>query len=543
MEKNTEEKQENGNKEKIVTIEGILTALHLNLTLPLLIAYAVLLGAETFQVAALVTAGAVSSMLGGLPSAWIIEKTNAIKKSYLLSYFLAGTGWLFIALIPFLTQNWFPFLLAAYAWTGFMASFSLIAWTTWMGNTFPKKRGTIFSRRNYLVAVFALIALLFSNLFLGSFSGEKITGFQVLFAGSVFFSFLAAAAMARLPEKKVPVLVEKNHFFRIIRYVAEEKGFKQYVLFMFVFNLGLWLTGAFFDVYALNVLKIGAEWIPAFAFGLGLGTIITMRAWGTLIDRHGSKTVLVISSFGVSLTPLFWVFIHEPMHFFAVAVLSGLFLNGFMLSSFNYQLDLTPATKRAKYLALFSFMTGIPVVIAPFLAYGILQVFSFSPLGLGPFLWLFLVSTGTRLSAAFVAGMLKEPRQHRIRAKAVFGDLVFETAGYWQSTAYNLVHIPNLNEIKKIFLARIKRRLESEKRLTSFALKKMRFPGKSPKLFYYKYFTLLSLYKSLLKAGKKMSSQKEQRLVESKNFFRAIKSAQRKANLLKEFRKAAEKKA
>jgi len=512
--------------------EGFFSSIYQNLTSPLFVTFLVILGISNSSIALVVAGGAFFAMLGGIPSAWLIEKTGHMKRIASICMGFGALAWLLMAFVPF-SGGYLVLLvfLLFSAYSFFSSSFS-VAWSSWMGDILPKNvRPSFFAKRNYFVAIGSLGALLFSTIFIGFFDKTNIFPFQLLFGFSFIFAIFALLNLFKIKRSTEPVLKEKYHFFRAIKYVAEEKGFVEFITFMVLWNLGVYVIAPFIAVYAINELGFHPMWIPIMSFAYGLGSIVTMKMWGKLIEAHGSRTILITSTMGACLFPFFWLFITEPIQAFLMYFFSGLFY-GFLHASFNYQLDLTPATKRAKYLSLFALFTGFPLVIAPFLGSFILEFFKDSFFGFDAFFWLFVISGIFRLGTLVSAGILKEPRKYRTKAIQVFGELAFGTAETISSSFFKVVHISNVTEVRKIFLKRVIERLQEEKEKTTI-VKNLKVAG-----FSMAQKSKISEITIILSSANKKVNNLGSFIFKSEAFFSILKSANRSISDASELRRS-----
>ncbi len=125
------------------------------------------------------------------------------------------------------------------------------------------------------------------------------------------------------------------------------------------------IASAFFVVYQLNALKLSY-----FEFGLvaamhPLASILTFKYWGKMIDKFGSKKVLLVAGILLTLNPILWLFANVGFLIF-IELLAGFAWAGFNASSFTYSLQLLPTRGKTNYVAFTNSLDGMGIAIGAF---------------------------------------------------------------------------------------------------------------------------------------------------------------------------------
>ncbi|HLV80762.1 MAG TPA: MFS transporter, partial [Chthonomonadaceae bacterium] len=140
-----------------------------------------------------------------------------------------------------------------------------------------------------------------------------------------------------------------------------------------VFSLGQFFAAPFFNVYALQVLRLDYIWLQIFATLASLVTLACLPLWGYFADKMGNRALLVIGVCGVFSLPLSWM-LTTPRNMGLTLLLlteinigSGLFWAVISLTQFNLLISLSPPERTSIYVASMAAVTGLAGGIAPLL--------------------------------------------------------------------------------------------------------------------------------------------------------------------------------
>jgi MFS family permease len=237
------------------------------------------------------------------------------------------------------------------------------AWLSWMADVVPHRiRGRFFSRRNVAVAVATIAATVVGSLILDwtRLHNYEAMGFAAILLVAALGGLLAWRAMNRIPE--VGRRAEDNNSIRVdVLAPLRDRGFRKVLVIFAFWNIAVGLSAAFFAPHMLLNLKMSFFQIGLYSCAAATVAILSSRLWGGFIDRYGSKAVLNICAFGISLVPLVWLLIQKDSLWILIpeAIYSGLLWAGFNLAAFTLPLDRSPRTSRTVYLSVFAAVTGL----------------------------------------------------------------------------------------------------------------------------------------------------------------------------------------
>jgi MFS family permease len=313
------------------------------------------------------------------------------------------------------------------------------AWSSWMGDLVKEnQRGVYFGKRNKISGITSMAVYLAAGLILYFFNtglGKQYLGFVAIFSLALvarLFSFMFLSKKYDPGYKLLP----ENHF-SFMSFVKEARfnNFGRFVIFLALMNFSIYLASPFFAAYMLYDVKLNY-----LAYAIVNGTMlmvkyITMPLWGRLSDKYGTKKVLGLSSFLMSICPLLWVLNQEIWYLILIQAYAGLMFAGFEIAYFNYFFDSTTPQKRPICVAYSNVLSGIAIFLGG-IGGGLIAKYNYV-------LWskyylVFIVSFALRfLTAIFFIPMVKEFRKvEEISYKKLFVSVI--TAARATGFVYNL---------------------------------------------------------------------------------------------------------
>ncbi|MEI6845813.1 MAG: MFS transporter [Candidatus Firestonebacteria bacterium] len=391
--------------------------------------YVLLLGASEFEFGLLTAFGSIATISAPFFS-FIVDRYTQKKKLTLLACLPVRLLQFAIALLPLLMfYKILPKPLALYLVITIIMSFFNVfanqAWFSWMGEIIPAKgRGYYFGRRNFVGSAVAMVFSVIAGLYLDGFQ-NKYFGFTSLFLFGSVFAMIAYYYFRQLPEAQNVIPSKEEFTFKtILRRMGEvyaDKNYLKLVKFNAAWAFGITLIGTYQNMYLIKHLKMSYTLISSYLLIFSIMGLVTMAFWGKIIDKYGSKPVMVITANIIGIMPLLWVFISYAQWLLGVMYfISGACWSGFNLAGFSIMLKLSPKEKRASYLAFNTIVVGLAASFAPAAGGAILQFIGSYRLDLlliqfNNYQLLFILGAFARFLPYFFLNKLQEPKEEQVQ--------------------------------------------------------------------------------------------------------------------------------
>jgi MFS family permease len=384
---------------------------------------ALMLGANHFEIGLLAALPFLAQAAQPLSSLFPHVKERR-KPISLLGVTLGRQAWLLAIPLFFVKGDW---VLPAFLFVITLSSVAnmLVApvWLGWISDIVPRDiRGRFFGARSAGVAITTLVFSILGSLVLDWFSarGHAPAGFTILVVLAALAGAVASLALSRVSDRPAPRPVPQIVRGDWLR-PARDPEFRRVLRLFFTWNFAIGISAPFFAPHMLVNLKMSFFMIGLYSAGQSVIALASNRPWGVLIDRFGSRSVLIFCATGIGFIPLFWLPLRPDFLWLMMVemVFSSFLWAGFNLAAFTLPIDTSPRDDRTYYLAWFATVTGLAFFAASFLGGLLAETWStFSwPVGKQIFLnyhIIFVISAGLRMASAALLYVLTEPSERKI---------------------------------------------------------------------------------------------------------------------------------
>jgi MFS family permease len=200
------------------------------------------------------------------------------------------------------------------------------------------------------------------------------------FAAMAFASGLLTYGLPATPWV-VPESADRG-FWRAWKWVGRDRDFRTLLISWMMMGLGNLIAAALFVEYLAN---------PAHGIGLDAGKVawltgvvpmlfrlVSSYHWGVLFDRAPFFVVRIVLNLITAVSILFFYLGDNIWWWGAGMALTGLSLAGGNVAWSLFVTKLAPEHAVAEYMSVHTFLTGIRGVAAPFLAYMMIDLWSFT---------------------------------------------------------------------------------------------------------------------------------------------------------------------
>lgn len=369
-----------------MTLEGVSTLGFWSIvTSGFLVAYALALGANNFQIGVLAALPFLTQPIQILVIP-LIERIRQRKTIAVAAWFLAQAIWIPIALIPVFMDvpgaSAISLLLVLTGFRGALVAIGSCAWNSLIRDLVPQKILGRFSARRLMLAnlagvFFGLSAAFFVDHWRGGPSGEEgalvftiplLFGVLTLAMGSPLFMALTPEPLMQRPTGSQPSL------WSSLSTPFRDRNYRHLLRFLFLWGIALNLAIPFFAVYMLQVLELSLAAVIGFTVLSQATNILFLNVWGRFADRFGSKVILSLSASLYLLVILGWIFTAMPdRYFFTIPLLvilhmiAGVAAAGVTLTIGTIGMKLAPQGQGTSYLAAAAIAISFGAGIGPLL--------------------------------------------------------------------------------------------------------------------------------------------------------------------------------
>lgn len=379
--------------------------------------FALAAGASAGGIGLLAAIASLLSIAGFLPGALIASRLRARKTFILATGY--GASRLMLPLLAVLAVFWSPgpllvgLIIAVNAIRILAGSFGNPAWTSLVADLVPvEARGRYFASRNMAIGLAALAASPLAGQIIGTINGRTVhalRGYQVSFLLAFALGAASTILFSRVPEPPArrPAMPrgKARGFLDLIR---RNPPFAWLAASSLVWGVSLTMATPFFNVYLVTALGGNAASVGTAAGVFALAGLFGQAAFGRLVDRRGSRAVLVLTGFLIPIFPLLWALATAPLHVYLINVGSGFLWAGYNLANFNILLEMSPPEDRESAIGIYQSVVAASAVVGPLVggllagAVGYQAVFVLSGLGRLAGTGLFLAMVQRRIGARSV---------------------------------------------------------------------------------------------------------------------------------------------
>ncbi|MCL2056363.1 MAG: MFS transporter [Oscillospiraceae bacterium] len=326
--------------------------------------FAGVLGANDFVFGVLMAIPLFGTLMQ-LPAAMIVSRAGKRKKFMMTYGVIARASWIVVGLVPYFVpiaphwlRLWSVIFLVGISSLG--GSFINVCFTPWLADLVPLHiRGRWISCRDRIISLIGVGVGIGTAAILDFMPGYN--GYAVVF---ILGGVLGVADMlCFLGADETPMAkADDTKLIPVMKQACKDKRFFSFMMFWTAWAFATNFGGAFVMRYALGPMRL--SFLEATLTGQVAAAVITVfviSGWGRVMDRYGSKPVLMISCFMGCLTPAILLFASPGVAvvFLLFNVIGATFWSAFNLAAVNMSMSCSPTDRRAAYIALFSCVTNL----------------------------------------------------------------------------------------------------------------------------------------------------------------------------------------
>ena len=346
-----------------------------------LLGYALLLGADTFQIGLLSTAQMVGASLQ-LVSDGLMQKLRTRKRVGIAALAAVACGRFLLGLLPaamvWVASDALPWaLLAGLVFISGAGQIGQVTRLSWIGDLISEeRRGRFLGDRHFaallvgsLVGVGAAWVVDWHQAYRPE---HATTAAQGLFLFAAVLATASIAILRRVPEP-IPQQNGNQNGPGLLAPLVNRR-FRPLMIYHSLWQFSAPLAAPFFNLYLIVVLEMPLGVVALYAFLGQLANLYTVRMWGRLTDRFGNLPVLRLCVAMKAVFPVLWILMWpaeggtERVLLYIVAAWVHLwrsFNPGQQLATVNLALNLSPEGQSTRYLAAYRTLGNWIHAVAP----------------------------------------------------------------------------------------------------------------------------------------------------------------------------------
>lgn len=352
---------------------------------PFLPVFLTRLNASTFEIGLLTSMPALTGLLLSIPIGQFLQKKKNIVPWFSLARLLVIASYALTGVCTFVFRDRLAILsiLAVWALATIPQTLVAISFSVVMNSVAgPTGRYELMTRRWSILGLTTAVMVILAGQILdhNSFPLNYQIVFIILSVGGLVSYYFSSHI--RLPDAEPRQFQARSLIKQVKEYVSlvrQEKPFVSFVLKRFVFLTGQTLALPLYPVYFVRILHAPDSWIATISTAQTAILIVGYFLWTVQTRRRGSRTVLLVTTFGIALYPLMVSFTHVIWPIVIFAGLSGIFQAGINLVFFDELMKTVPEPLSATFVAAAQSLQYLSSIVAPFIGTYLADRYGFSP--------------------------------------------------------------------------------------------------------------------------------------------------------------------
>lgn len=366
----------------INNINGMLQAFCLNLVAPFAGLYAKRLNASDNDIAMLNSYPAIFCLLAMFLGTYLFRKYRDKKKLTTIFFALSRSFFLLFVFVQFAPKTMQSGLFVLlYGAMNFPNSIAIMGWQSYIGDLFSNTwRGRAFSKRSSLATISAFVVTLATGAILRYFpsnDADRLKYYQFFFILAFITAIFEIYSFTLHKLDKCSVQVEKVTEFEDIPFfekikktytiVIANKKFLDFCICAVIFHFAWQMGWPLFFSYEVDVLHTNEGW-AAIEGAIGLiFQAITYGMWQKKSEKKGNNYTIFLACFAMALCPFFYTISRSMYHVLIFTIVTGSAVSGTLLLLLNNLYETAPDENRTLYIAIYTVLTNITLMIAPIL--------------------------------------------------------------------------------------------------------------------------------------------------------------------------------
>jgi MFS family permease len=243
-----------------------------------------------------------------------------------------------------------------------------VTWNAWIQEWIPGKlHGKYFGRRNGTLQISTLLFMLVAGWALARWN-YGIATFQLIVAGAAFMRVFSIHWQWQTPARPHrPEAASSLPFREQLQLLIRSRSLLLFIAFGAVWSFAANCFGPFYPVFMFDQLGLSAFDVGLLSTLSQLGGVLSLPAWGQLLDRYGNKSVMTFSLILWQVQNFAWCFLTPANKhlLYAMWTWGGITSAGFVLGQFTILLRLLPVEAKDLAIGVNLAFTSLVAAVAP----------------------------------------------------------------------------------------------------------------------------------------------------------------------------------
>jgi MFS family permease len=384
-------------------IEGVLKSVKTGISTNFAAPFGLALGMSATTVSLLT---AIPQLFGSFSVLFIenlIRFVRKRKKLMVAASYLESYTYLFILLMAALSINHPWLLIVLVTLDAIFINIQYPIWNSIMSDTVPNNiLGRYFGIRNLLVGISSLVSVIIAGFVLNQTAkfSHPLLGFAIIFGVAFFAAYGGSGFQSKMIDPNPKIKSSSKHSFKEFIFTIKDNNFGRYTWFFTMFQMFVFISAPFYAIYMLRVLKFDYMTFTIITTASAITALLSMRIWGNLVDRYGSKKIMSITAFMIPFSPIFWILTTNWKALAGIEAVSGILWAGFNISCSTFMFESVKPEHKVKFYTYNKVLYGVGVFVGSLIGIAFINlppvIFSSS------FLLIFFVSGMSRLVTSLI---------------------------------------------------------------------------------------------------------------------------------------------
>jgi Na+/melibiose symporter-like transporter len=245
------------------------------------------------------------------------------------------------------------------------------SWMSWLAALVPPKlRGRYYSGRNIVCSLANLLCLPIASFIVSNWRGTEIAGYGIALGIAIIAGLLSLGCQQFMldinPQDYRNQAQQSESLFTGLTASLADRNLVIFLIYFALWAFAVNLSTPFFNLYMLDNLDVDLNWVTLFS-SIGTGTnMLMLIVWGRIIDRFGSRRLLICTGLAVVMMPLFWLLTDLPQvhaQLWIYLAIFHVFWGGMWaaidLGNNHIQIAIVPIEHHATFFAIAAAVAGI----------------------------------------------------------------------------------------------------------------------------------------------------------------------------------------